>query len=196
MSENHEGDSSNVGEPQGGSEDLQAEIQKLRDTNQRLLKDSKEYKSKAKFASEKLSEFEQSQLEKEGNFEKLLERSRSENNDLISEVKNLREKTIDKELRARVAELAPDAHSIDMVLAVKDHRDLLKVDQESLSVSGVDDYLEAIRENNSYLFKGKKPEATEHRRGNFDEGKLLDSSKMTREERKSAFSNQIKENKQ
>ena len=50
--------------------------------------------------------------------------------------------TLEERLRTEVMIHAKDAHNIDRILSVKEHRSLLKLDEEALTIEGVKEFVE------------------------------------------------------
>ncbi len=137
-------------------QDAQEKAKALESTNARLLEESKKNKEKAEAAEGKISEAEKAKLEEEGKLNELLLQERKEKAELEEKVK-LRTKTAMKEkVRTEVAKVAKDAHDIDMVLRVAEHKELLKLNEDELSVDGVEEYVTKVRETHAYLFGKKK----------------------------------------
>lgn len=128
--------------------DLEASKKRLEDENSKI-------KSRAKEAEVKLSDVEKAKLEAEGNTQALLEKERAEKVSLQDRLKKSNETTMREKLRTEVSKYAKDAHDIDMILKVTDHKDVLKINSEELSVDGVKDYVEKVRETHGYLFSKK-----------------------------------------
>jgi len=124
-------------------------------TKKRLEDENSKIKSRAQEAEGKLSEAEKRQLEAEGKTQELLEKERSEKQELLGKLNKTSENVLREKLRTAVLKHATDAHDVDMVLKVSDHQDLLKLDKEALTVDGVKDYVGKVRESHSYLFSKK-----------------------------------------
>jgi len=128
--------------------DLEASKKRLEDENSKI-------KSRAKEAELKLSETEKEKLEAEGNIKALLEKERAEKVALQDKLKSSNTNILREKLRTEVSKYAKDAHDIDMLLKVTDHKDVLKLNEDELSVDGVKEYVEKVRETHSYLFSKK-----------------------------------------
>lgn len=155
-------------------EELQAELEQAvakakqaELSKQRLEEESKKYKSRMSEAESKLSELEKARLEEEGKLEQVLAKEREERK-RMEQILNERTSSVLKEkLRAEVAKHAKDAHDVDMLLRVTEHKDLLKVDEDTLSVGGVEDFVGKVRETHGFMFQKKVLPGTEtHRPGN------------------------------
>ena len=137
--------------------ELMSEMQKLKSTNERLLEESKTYKSKFQEASSTLSTIEREKLEKEGKTEEILLREREEKAKLIEDFNGLKNKTLKLNVKNLLHTKAKDAHSIDDLLSLK-QASMIEYDEETLEP--VADTLEAfvnkVREEKPYLFGNKK----------------------------------------
>lgn len=165
-------------------EELERELEELRkakadaETSKlRLEEESKKYKMRAQEAEGKLSEAEKKKLEAEGDLQKLLAKEREENQKLLSKLKENTSTVLREKLRSEVAKVAKDAHDVDMILKVTDHKELLKIDEENLQVSGVSDFVSKVRETHSFLFSAKKMPETENKKPQGSE----DSTKTSEE---------------
>ena len=127
----------------------------LEGTNARLLEESKKNKEKADEALNKISEAEKAKLEEEGKLNELLLQERKEKAELEEKFKGRTKAAMKEKVRSEVAKFAKDAHDVDMVLRVNEHKSLLKLNEDELSVEGVEEYVNKVRESHSYLF-GKK----------------------------------------
>lgn len=128
----------------------------LEASKQRVENESAKVKARAKEAEDKLALAEKAKLEAEGNTQALLEAERKEKLDLKLRLETSNKKTLKEKLRSEASKHAKDAHDIDMLLKVADHKELLKLDEEALTVDGVKDFVEKCRETHKYLFSTKK----------------------------------------
>lgn len=135
--------------------DLEEKAKALEASKERVLKESNDYKTRAKAAEEKLSEAEKAKLEQDGKLSELLNREREEKEKLLEELTQNKSVVLKEKLRAEVAKHAKDAHNVDRLLEVRDHRSLLKIDDATLSVEGVEDFVKKVRETDPYLFRKK-----------------------------------------
>lgn len=132
--------------------DLDASKKRLEDENTKM-------KERAKTAEGKLSEVEKAKLEAEGNTQALLDAERSEKVKLQDRLATNTKLTLREKLRTEAMKHAKDAHDVDMLLRVSEHKDLLKLDEEALTVEGVKEFVEKARETHSYLFSKKRMDA-------------------------------------
>ena len=131
---------------------------------ERLEEESKKFKSRAQDAEAKISDAEKAKLEEQGKLEELLAKEREEKSKLSKTLESRTQGVLREKLRAEVAKHAKDAHNIDRLLGVHEHRDLLSINEEELSVSGVEDFVAKVRETDSYLFRKKSLDDTESKK--------------------------------
>ena len=132
------------------------EANKLKSTNQRLLEESEKNKKKAQELDEKLKADEKAKAESEGDYKKLLDQERRDREAAEGKYKNIVSTSLNEKLKNEIYKVAPDVRNIDLVLKVNEHRDLLKLDEDQLTVSGAKEYIEKVREEHPYLFGKKK----------------------------------------
>lgn len=149
---------SSESQPELTLEQLQAELEKERQSKERILAESKDYKKKFQDTRTKLDTVERSVIEQRGTIEEQLEYERGRNKELRGENESLRESTIRNKLVSEISKVAKDAHDVDMLLKVTAHKNKLKIDPDTLDVDGVEDFVSAARESHGYLFsKGSLP---------------------------------------
>ena len=137
------------------AEDARTKAEALAATNERLLNESKDKKESAGKWKEKAEALEKEKLEKEGNLSALLNKANEEILALKGKDEEKTSKLIREKLRADLGKHAKDAHDLDMVLKVSEHRDLLKIDADNLEVEGTKEFVEKVRETHGYLFAKK-----------------------------------------
>lgn len=133
-------------------------------TKQRLEEESKKYKTRAQEAESKLSEAEKKKLEEQGNLQELLRKEREERDNLAKRLNETTSTVIREKLRSEVAKVAKDAHDVDMILKVTDHKALLKIDEEGMKIEGINDFVSKVRETHSFLFSKKEMPNTENKK--------------------------------
>lgn len=160
-------------------EALEAERTKakaLESKAQRLEEESKSFKSRAQEAEDKISEAEKKKLEEQGKLEELLAKEREEKSKLSETLKTRTQGVLREKLRAEMAKHAKDAHDVDMVLKVAEHKDLLSINEDELSVSGVEDFVNKTRETHGYLFKKASLDDTETKKPKGDKPDTSDDA--------------------
>lgn len=140
----------------------------LENTNSRLIDESKDFKTRAQNAESKISESEKLKLEEDGKFQELLTKEREKNSDLSKTLENRTQGVLREKLRSEVGRHAKDAHDIDMILKVGEHKDLLTINEDNLTVEGVESFVGKCRETHDYLFNKKILDDTETKRPKVD----------------------------
>jgi len=145
-------------------EALQADLKSTADAKERILAESSGYKARAQKAEGELSNKEKESLQAQGKTTELLALAQRERDEAVNKTKALENSLLKQKLHSEVAKHAKDAHDVDMILKVQDNRDLLSVgfDDENLPfASGVENYVNKIRETKPYLFHKASLPSTE-----------------------------------
>lgn len=145
-------------------EEERARAKALASKNDRLEDESKKNKERAKTAEELIAEAEKEKLKDQGKLEELLGKEREEKKKLQETLNDRDNKIIKANLRAEVAKYAKDAHSVERLLGVTEHKDLLKVNDD-LTVEGGEEFVKKCRETDFFLFKKKTLDDTEKEKG-------------------------------
>lgn len=142
-----------------------ANAKALANKNDRLEEESRKNKTRAQTAEEEIEEAKKKKLQDDGKLEELLATERAEKLQLSQELKDRDNKIIKSNLRAEVMKYAKDAHSVERLLSVTEHKDLLKVN-EDLTVEGGEAFVTKCRETDNFLFKKKSLDDTEDKKPN------------------------------
>ena len=135
--------------------ELEEKAKALEASKERILKESNDYKARAKTAEEEVDKAKADKLEADGKLSELLNMEREKVSKLSDELSKTKQVTLREKLVAEVSKHAQDAHNVDRILSVKEHSSLLKIDEESLNISGVEDFVKKVRETDPYLFSKK-----------------------------------------
>jgi hypothetical protein len=122
----------------------------------RLEDENSKIKLRAKEAEEKLLDAEVKRLEADGKVNDLLALERVKSGALSEKLASRTKAVLSEKVKSEVSKYAKDAHDIDMLLKVAEHKALLTVDEESLSVSGAEDFVSKVRDTHGFLFNAKK----------------------------------------
>jgi len=116
--------------------DLMSEIEQIKATNQRLLEESKKWKERAQKIEQDYELKAEEELSKEKDINKILEAERKRTEKLMKENKEIRQKTLETNIRATVSKFAKDVNDIDDLLNQPKYSDILKrgIDRDSLSL--------------------------------------------------------------
>ena len=138
-------------------EALQEQVAKLASQNERLLSESKNWAGKYRDLRDSVDSQQKQELEKSENWKELLEREKQEKFDLSEQMKSLRENALRQSLNFEVAKYAQDAHKVERVIGAVLDSDAVQVSDDQTSFMGVKEAIEALRNDEPYLFKQDKP---------------------------------------
>lgn len=138
-------------------------VEKLKGTNDRLLAESKDWKAKYQGLRLERENIEKKELEDKESWKELLEKEKNERFQIEENFKNLKKTTLKKQLQFEVARHASDAHNLDTVLNTLP-TDLLQIDEDNLSISGVKECIDSLRKDHGYLFKQESSPAMVNKR--------------------------------
>lgn len=152
---------------------LEAENDTLKQKNSWPTEESKKNAAKYKNLRDNVNESEREALEKAGKFQELYELEKKQRENLDAQNKQLNDSLFETRLVELCGQHASDAHDIRDVLGQRDHRSLLKVDGKTGDVTGMKEFVEAVKKDRPYLFKNPKApgQVGEHPKFN---AKLLD----------------------
>lgn len=136
-------------------EEAKAKATALENSKSRVIEESNNFKKRAQDAEDKITAAEKAKLEESGKLEELLAQEREEKKKLQNDLMLTKTTVISEKLRAEVAKEAKDVHDIDVLLGLKQHKALLKVNDD-LSVEGVKDFVAKARETHAFMFGTKK----------------------------------------
>lgn len=169
-------------------EEQNALLENLSNSKKRVEEENQKYKKRAQDAEDRLSQADKAKLEEENKLHELLKLERQEKEALVSENKGLKSKSLSKELRARVAEVAKDAIDVTDILRVAEAKEALKIDEDALTVDGVEDFVTKVRELKPHLFKKAKSNTGESNPPNKENGKGESLDEQYRRELRAARS--------
>jgi translation elongation factor EF-G len=130
---------------------LVARLEKLESTNERLLNESKQYKTKYQGLRTEVETKQKQQLEESENWKELLEIEKNRNFEVNESMKAMKQKVIKSNLHAEVARYAKNAHDINDVVSNLP-KDLLNIDEENLRIEGIKEAVETVVKEKPYLF--------------------------------------------
>lgn len=130
---------------------LEASKKRLEDENTKI-------KKRAQDAETQLTDAEKKKLEADGKVNELLAQERKEKEDLLEKYKNRGKATLREKLRNEVSKFAKDAHDVDDLLAIPNMevKSLLKLNEDELTVEGVEEFVNKAREIKPHYFGTKK----------------------------------------
>lgn len=143
-------------------EDLQKQFEQLKQTNARLLDESKKYKEKARSYEMEFEKVSEETLSKEKDLTKVLEAERKKLERLAKENKDMKQKTLQSNIYQTIAKYATDVIDVDDLLNQPRYGEILKkgIDADSLSLDEevAKEYVETVLKAKPHL--KKQPEAT------------------------------------
>lgn len=142
--------------------DYDAEIKKLKATNERLLEESRKNKEKYQQVAAEFEKISEETVGKEKDINKILEAERKKAERIANENKKLKAETLNSRIRSSISKFADDVIDLDDLLNQPKFGDILKrgIDVEELSVDEdvMKEYVETVLKAKPHL--RKQPEAT------------------------------------
>ncbi len=123
----------------------------LKEVNASLYSESKARKQKLKDYKTTVESERETQLEDDKNWKDLLQIEKAKRLENESELKNTRKTVLQKELNFKVASMAKDAHDVSDIIASLP-KDLISIDEDNLSIAGVSEAVNHVRESKPWLF--------------------------------------------
>ena len=174
---------------QSRDNDLLAEIEKLKSTNERLLAESNKFKTRKTELEEykqKLEAYEQKKLEETGNWQEMLELERKKRSELEQSLKQRDNQILKSNVFNHVANYAKDAYDINDLLAQKDYANMIEINEDSLepTAESVQKFVDTLKADKKYLFKGHKVASMADTKPTTNKPQTKRLESMTREEMK------------
>lgn len=138
--------------PELNTEELLAQLEQLKSTNERLLKESKEAKSKWKSVMTEAEERKLAELKAKEDYKSLYEQTSQEKSNYQKQLEDLKSQTMYNSIKFQVARMCPDAHDVeDVINKVKISPTM--VNPETGEVDGINSQIDEVRKKYAYLFK-------------------------------------------
>jgi hypothetical protein len=139
-----------------GQEEI--DVVALKNSKDRILNESKEYKAKYKEAADRLANFEKQKLEQEGNLKALLDSERNAKLEIENKLSGLKKKLLVGELRNTFAKHAKDACDLDDLITNPIVKGIVEYDVDSLDIDeeSVKKAVGVLREKKPHYFAEKK----------------------------------------
>ena len=190
MSENTPQEVAPQANAENDTEKLLAEIERLQSTNDRLLMESKQNKTKRTELDElrgQLEAYQKKEMEQKGNYQEMLNLEIEKRQKLESELRERDGKLLKSNIFNAVANYAKDAHDVNDLLAQKDYASMIEINEDSLEPvsESIYKFVDSLKENKAYLFKGKTPKPMGHEKAGSGISKPAEKSlaNMSKEER-------------
>ena len=132
---------------------LQESFVSLKQTNERLLNESKEWSNKYRSIRDENAKKEKDELEKAKDFESLLEKERNEKFEVEKRFNNLKKSSLEKSLKFDVVKYGADAYDVDMLADAVLRSEMVSLDDSELGFQNVKDAIDALRKEKSFMFK-------------------------------------------
>lgn len=123
----------------------------LKEVNASLYSESKARKQKLKDYKANVESEKETQLEDGEKWKDLLQLEKAKRLEGENELKSTRKTVLQKELSFKVASMAKDAHDVSDIIASLP-KELISIDEDNLSVSGISEAVNHVRENKPWLF--------------------------------------------
>ena len=133
-------------------EEVLVRVKELEASKARVESESRKWKEKFQRLSSEREESDKEKAKKEGNYQEVLEQEKSK---LMDQMGQIKKSALKKELRAEVSKYARDAYDIDDIVKSLDSS-LLEIDEEELSIKGIQEAVSKVREAKQYLFNSKQ----------------------------------------
>jgi hypothetical protein len=144
------------------AEELAKQLEQLKQTNSRLLEESKKYKEKARTYESEVERATEESISKEKDLSKVLESERKRLEKLMTENKSMKQKTLQANIQNTVARFAGEVNDIEDLLNQPKYGEILKrgIDTDSLTLDEevAKEYVETVLKAKPYL--RKQSEAT------------------------------------
>lgn len=134
---------------------LMKRLEQLESTNQRILDESKTWKSKYQGLKTDVEKKESQKLEESENWKDLLEIEKNKSHELVEQLKHFKKETLRQKIHFEVAKHASDAFDVNDVISNLP-RDILSIDEENLAVKGIEESVSFVKEKKPWLFNNKK----------------------------------------
>ena len=162
MSENSEGENNDQKKP--SLEELQKQVETLNSvneglvsTNERLLNQSKDWKSQLRAIEQKVDQKETENLEGKKDFQGLYERSLQKIEELSGSVMEAKRDGLKSTLKYEVSKHAKDAHSVDdVIFNLSKNKDAFAYNKEKDTWEGIEDAINDLRTSRADMFDREK----------------------------------------
>ena len=143
------------------NEELLAQIEQLKSTNERLLQESNKYKTRKDELNtykEQLEAYKQKELEQKGNYQEMLELERTKRMELQQALEAKDKHLMKSNIFNAVSNYAKDAHDVNDLLAQREYSQMIEIDETTLepNMESIHKFVDSLKENKKYLFKGNK----------------------------------------
>lgn len=144
--------------PEINVNELMGRLDKLESYNEKLLSETKQWRTKFKSLRTETDEKETESLQKENDFKGLYEKSNNKLMEMQQQINDEKKSSVKSAFKYEVAKLAPDAQDSDaLVHMLNSKTEIIGFDKELNRFVGIDDAIAEIRTEKSWMFKTDKP---------------------------------------
>lgn len=152
----HENDENLKAEkPQVDIEQVMERLGQLESSYNRVLDESKNWKSKYKSLRDQVEQDQTKKLEDGENWKELLEIEKNKAHEMSQQLSHFKKETLKQKIHFEAAKYASDAFDIDDVINNLP-RDMVSIDEENLTVKGISEAIGLVKEKKPWLFNNKK----------------------------------------
>ena len=141
--------------PELDVEKLMARVEQLESSYNRVLDESKNWKSKYRGLRDQVEQTETKKLEESENWKELLDIEKNKAHELSAQLNHFKKETLKQKIHFEAAKHAPDAFDISDVITNLP-QEMLSVDEESLTVKGIGEAIGLVKEKKPWLFNNQK----------------------------------------
>lgn len=137
------------------------DVEKLKATNARLLRESQEYKTKYQAALQEKENVEAERIKVSGTMEEKLKLAEKQNQELLAKLNGTTKIVINQEVKNKVLRFAGDVHSEEDLLSSPKLKEYLEKGFDKDKLEFQDDFakqfVEEVRKEKPYLWKSSGP---------------------------------------
>lgn len=169
--------------------ELVAEIERLKSTNERLLGESSKYKTRKDELDaykQQVEAYQKKELEAKGNYQEMLKLEQQKRLELENKLDSYNQKLLKSNIFNAVANYAKDAHDVNDLLAQREFASMIEYNEETNEpvIETVQKFVDTLKEEKKYLFKGSKLPSMADSKASIDRPMPKNVSQMSDTERK------------
>jgi hypothetical protein len=136
-------------------EKLMSRVDQLEGSYNRVLDESKNWKSKYKGLRDQVEQSEVKKLEESESHKELLEIERNNSHELRQQLSHFKKETLKQKIQFETAKHAPNAFDVNDVINNLP-KEMLSIDEDNLTVKGVGEAIGLVKEKKPWLFDDNK----------------------------------------
>ena len=149
---------------------LMERVERLENTNQRLLDESKSYKQKWQGLRTEVEKENVERLTEKENWKELLEIEKNRSFEMQEQLKSYKKQSLQQKIQFEVAKHANNAFDVNDVIKSLP-KEMISIDEDTLEINGVKDAVEYVKANKPYFFNSKKSTGMVSNKPQVDSGK-------------------------